>query len=235
MSLNLQQIATRIDKLAKSNSVSYPLAEKVVDINLALDRAIFLILQAEGRWQFDDTNHAGYPEIFTNIVSGTRRYAFTADGTGNLILEIYKVFVMDQNGVYQEACPSDVQTQDGTESFTDGRNTAGFPYRYDKTGKWIDLDPVPDYNAVNGIKLLVNREASYFTTADTTKVPGIAGIFHEYLALRPAYFKALIDNPAMAGGLGSEMLQMEKDIQAHYSRRAKDQRARLGQRITRFK
>ena len=64
------------------------------DINLALDNALRIIFDADGRWQFDDSNHTDYPIITTNIVSGQRDYPFTTDGSSNLILEIQRVSVL---------------------------------------------------------------------------------------------------------------------------------------------
>jgi hypothetical protein len=156
-------------------------------LNVAYDDALSTIFKSAGTWQFDDTNHTDFPFITTNLVSGQRDYTFTNDENGNLILDIHKVFVKNQSGVYEEIYPVDQQSDYGMEGFTDGQNETGLPYRYDKTGNGIFLDPIPSYNATAGLKLFINREAGYFLTTDTTKKAGIDGLCQEYLSLKASY------------------------------------------------
>ena len=89
MSLNATQIFTLIDTEAGTNTTSYPLADKVLDINVALDDAIDIAIRSCGIGQYDDTNNTDYPIITTDLNSGQRDYSYTADGSGNLILDIY--------------------------------------------------------------------------------------------------------------------------------------------------
>ena len=102
MSLNKTQLDALIDRNCKSNSVSYPVAEKTADENLALDKVTGIIFTSSGRWQYDDTNHEDYPIITTNLTSGQRDYTFTTDEQGNLILDIYRVMVKNRDGVFYE-------------------------------------------------------------------------------------------------------------------------------------
>lgn len=228
MSATFNQVVDLIDRNVDTDSESYPLADKVVDINLALDKVFSLIFQNSGTWQYDDSGHDDYPIIQTNLVSGQRDYTFVSDEQGNLILDIYKVLVADPNGVFYEVKPIDVeQGSINTSSFTDGLNIGGTPYRYDKMANGVLLDPVPNYSVASGLKVYINREASYFTEADTTKKPGFAGLFHEYLALRPAYQYAYRHGLGNAKQLQQEMLLMEDAIETYYSKRAKDEPQKL--------
>lgn len=77
------------------------LAKFTGDINIALDRALSIIFEVGGTWQFDDSNFTDYPIITTGIVSGQRDYSFTVDGSSNLILDIYRVQVSDSNGNFR--------------------------------------------------------------------------------------------------------------------------------------
>lgn len=200
------------------------------DVNLALDDLVAIAMQADGTWQFDDTNQTDYPEITKTLTSGTRRYAFstfTADAGGNLMLEIFKVFIKNPSGTYVEIKPVDVQTQDGLSTFTDGLNAGGQPTRYDKTGGWIDLDPVPNYTISAGIKLLINREASYFVYTDTTKKAGVSGTLHRYLAIKPAYDYARIHSLDCEKSLLREVLMLEKKVGDVFSKRTKDESRRI--------
>lgn len=223
MSLTFTQIVAEIDKTCKSNSVSYPLADKTQDINLALGDAIAIAFDAGGTWQYDDSNHTDYPIITTNLVSAQRDYSFTTDEQGNLILDIYKVMIkISSTGQYQEVFPIDVQSDPDTEAFYDGQNITGIPYRYDKTANGIFLDPIPNYNSTDGLKIYINREGSFFTTSDTTKKPGIDALCHEYLALKPSYKYARNNGLPIVGRLEKDVLAMEKKIMERYARRERD-------------
>lgn len=191
------------------------------DVNLSLDKALSLIFQADGRWQFDDSNHTDYPTITTNLVANQRDYPFTTDENSNLILDIKRVMVATDDARFQEILPVDQQGDEENKvaDFWDGQNTTGTPDRYDKTANAIFLDPIPSYSETNGLKIFINREASYFTTSDTTKMPGFAGLFHEYCVLRPAYQYAYRNGLTNANALREEMLLMERELVKHYSKR----------------
>lgn len=223
MSVNFTQLTSLIDRTCKSDNSSYPLADKTADINLALDKALSLIFKSSGRWQFDDSNHTDYPIIMTNLVSGQRDYSFVTDEQGNLILDIYKVMVKNESGLYQEIYPVDQQSDEDMAGFYDGQNITGIPNRYDKTANGIFLDAIPSYNSTNGIKIFINRESTYFTVADTTKKPGFAGLFHEYLALRPSYQYAYRNSLPATVTLRNELEKMELDIKQYYRDRSKDE------------
>ena len=217
------------------------LKEWTADVNQSLDDALAIILPASGTWKFDDSNHTDYPIISTNLVSSQRDYSFTVDANSNLILDIYKVFVADSSGVFTEISPVDVETgMDinkvpasgqlagvGLSSFTDGQNATGIPYRYDKQANAIFLYPIPNYNYTDGLKIYVNREGYYFTTGDTTRKPGFAGLFHEYCVINPAYKYAASKNMPRAKQLLERKLTLERAISDYYGRRPRDERRRL--------
>lgn len=219
MSLTFTQITSLIDAEVKSNSTSYPLATKVLDINVAMDDAIDIAIKSCGIGQYDDTNHTDYPIITTNLVSGQRDISYTADGTGNLILDIYKVMVMDTSGVYQEIPQVDMQSERWTESFYDGQNITGQPTKYDRTGNGIFFDIIPNYSQTNGIKIFINREGSYFTVSDTTKKPGLDGRLHEYLVISAACKFAQRNGLNNETALYNRKVLFEKKISEVYSKK----------------
>lgn len=205
------------------------------DVNLALDDFTELAIKSSGTWQIDDSGHTDYPIITTDLISGQRDYTFTTDGSGNLILDIYKVLVADPSGKYTEIKPVDVQSQGDTSTFTDGQNSGGTPTRYDKTANGFFLDLIPNYNYTNGLKVYINREASYFTYTDTIKKPGVPGIFHKYFYLKPASDYSRRNSLANKKDLedelmkmeGSERLGIDGSIKEYFSARPKDERPRI--------
>lgn len=229
-SANKSGIVQLIDANVKTTDTSYPIADKTRDINLALDEVLSIIFEVGGTWQFDDTNHSDYPIITTDIISGQRDYTFVSDDAGNLILDVFRVQVADENGLFVDITPVDVSGKDAPASFTDGLDTDGQPNAYDKLANGIFLDPIPNYNRTDGLKVYINREGSYFASSDTTKKPGFAGLFHEYLALRPSYYYALRNSLPNVKVLKQEMLEMRNAIMEYYKLREKDVQKTLSPR-----
>lgn len=191
-------------------------------VNLVLDKVFHIIFKADGKWQLDDSGHSTYPILTGDLVDGQRDYSFIQDSDGNLILDIHRVFVKhSSSSPYYEIFPADVQSDDEVKisSYVDGQNTEGAPYSYDKTATGLFIDPIPNANVTSGLKVYVSREGSYFTTADTTKKPGFAGLYHDYLVLGVCYDYASANNLKSREVFKRDMLEMEKQITEFYSKR----------------
>jgi len=208
------------------------LKEFAADSNLALDDLFTIGFKAGGTWQPDDSGHAKYPSISTNLVSGQRDYTFILDEQGNLILDIYRVMVATPSGVFVEISPVDQQTRNSNNTNTDtlinGKNTTGTPTRYDKTANGILLDLIPSYNYTRGLKVFINREPSYFIYSDTTKKAGVPGNLHRYLALKPALDYARRNGLKTYNALAIEVQRYEQlIIPETFGRRERDIPRRL--------
>lgn len=214
------------DAVGRISGNSTLLKQWTADVNTALDRALHIIFEADGRWQFDDSNHTDYPIITTNIVANQRDYTFTTDGSSNLILDIHKVAILESSTAtkYSEISPADAQSDDYSPFVENNTSATGVPTTYDKTANGIFLDPIPSYSVSAGLKVYISREGSYFTSSDTTKKPGIAGLYHEYLAVYPAWQYAQTNNLANVNQLLQNVMMLENAIREHYSRRQKDER-----------
>lgn len=206
-----------------ASSSSYPLKTKTRDINNAYAKFMLLAIQAEGRWQVDDTNQTDYPMITFDIISGQQDYTFTVDGssTPNQIWHIQRIEIKDSNGVWITLDTYD-QT-DETSSMTQRAILSGTPQRYDKLANGIWLDLKPNYNSTGGIKIWFARSPVYFVSTDTIKQPGVPDMFHEYFAIRPAYFYSLAKGLSRAKEYKLEMLEFEQMIEQYYGQREKDE------------
>ena len=197
------------------------LAKFTAKVNSALDEVTSLAIKASGSWEYDDTNHTDYPIITTNLVSGQQDYSVITDGSGNLVLDIYKVMIKLPDGTWREIKPVDRNVPNNdTDSFDN--TVQGTPTRYDKLGNGIFLDAVPNYSSEGGLKVFINREGSYFLTSDTTKKAGFVGLFHDYLYLKPSYEYARdkgLDNVAR---LEKDVVLMQEAIRQHYATRERD-------------
>jgi len=202
------------------------LADFVDEENIAFSDYMQLAAKSSGTWKFDDSNHTDYPEITTNLVAGQRSYTFTTDENGNIILDIYKVYAK-VNGQYQELEPVDPDSQTGLNTLYNGLGTQGTVYRYDKSANAIILDLVPSTTVVDGLKVSINREATFFTTSDTTKKPGVPGLHHKWFYLKPALDYARRNTLNSYTRLEKEVADLTAVIISDFNRRGKDERRRL--------
>jgi len=194
-------------------------------VNLATDDFLDLLLKSSGTWKPDDSNQTNFPEVTTPLVSSQRDYTFLTDETGNLILDIFRVYCrISATGEYQLLKPVDPDSQTDLNSFIDGQSKTGIPTRYDKTANGILLDLIPSYNSTEGLKISISREALYFVYTDTTKKPGFYGLYHRYFYLKPALDYARINNLPNYNKILDQVLLLENKIKDGASRRSRDER-----------
>lgn len=233
-----QGIIQDIDFLVNSDANSYTINDKTRNINRALDEVASLILQADGRWEYDDQNETDLPIATTPLINGQQSYGYDS---GFLIVN--RMEAQDQAGNWRALLPisqSDV-IKDGT-SLTNFMNVPGVPIYYDKIANSIFLYPAPSYNAAAGLKCYFQRNVTYFTPTDTTKVPGFNPQFHRLLSAKAALDYALANNLSQGlphgrvpNALTTMIESMEQNLQEYYSRRSKDENLHAGTRAWKFK
>lgn len=239
MSLTYSNLCSIVDDNLGTSTTSFPVATKTRYANLAIDNLWLLLFSngAGGTWQYDDSNHAHCPIITTNLVSGQRDYHFVTDEDGAIILDIYKVQVKDQSGVFHDLKIVDRQGDDPDlpTTFNDGQDSTGTPTYYDKTGNGIFLDLVPNYSSTNGLRLFINREAHYFEATDTTQKLGFTGIYHEYIVLYVCYQYARAKSLESRETFKRDLQEMEQRIKSHSSQRERNVAKRLKVKVENYK
>ena len=219
------QVLEDLTSTQSASTSSYPLSVKIRDINMAFDDYQTIVTEASGTWQLDDSNHTKYPNMKFDLVSGQQDYNFTEDEQGNQVQDIYRVECKDANGEWQLLKAYDEQSEETSMSARE--LLTGTPTRYYKTANGIFLDVTPNYNSSLGIRMFFTRSPSYFTTADTTKEPGIPNAHHRYLAVKPAYWYWLPKDSQRASLYFAELQKIEKMISDSVSQRVRDERPRL--------
>ena len=199
------------------------LKEFTADVNMSIDDYTAMMIQVSGMWKGDDSNHTDYPEIYTDIVSGQRDYTFLTDEDGNIILDIYKVYLKETGGAYNLLTPYNPDTETDESTFTDGLGASGVASKYEKTANAIRLGKTPTANVTSGLKVSINREASYFTSTDTTKKAGFPGTHHKYFYLKPALDYARRNTLTSYPRIEGEVMKAEREIKEYFDRRAKDE------------
>jgi len=163
------------------------------------------ILNADGRWEYDDTNHPDQPTITTALVSGQQDYTLTVDDNSAQVLEITRVEIKDSAGNWTLLKPID--QRDIPIAYAEHQETTGVPDQFDVIGSTINLFPAPNYSQAASLKVFIKREGSYFASTDTTKKPGFASPFHIILAMGAAYDWGLGKGKANIASLRQEIEQ----------------------------
>lgn len=219
-SSTLLGIVEEIDALCDSTSTSYPLASKTRRVNAAYESLVGKLIQADGTWEFDDTNYTTTPVGTGTLVEGQSSYSFS-----DTFLDIERVKVLDKNGHWHFLDPID-PSEIGIP-LEELLVTNGFPYQYDKNGNTIRLYPAPTSSFVtlaSGLKVEFKRTASLFTATDTTKVPGFASPYHIILAYMAAIPYCVSYKKDRVAEYKQEVVERTADMIMYYSRREKDKR-----------
>lgn len=221
-------IVDLLEDLSDSQSTSisnYTIEVKTRDINLAFDDYQNLVKSVAGSWQADDSNHTKYPNMTFNLNSAQKDYTFTTDEQGNQVQDIYRVEMKQPDDTWvvlkyinemdEETAISTIEAQSGT------------PTEWYVTANGIFLKNPPNYSKTDGIRMFFTRSPDYFTTADTTKEPGIPNGHHKYLAWKPAYWYWLPKDVQRANAYLSEVLRIEEAVKNEYAQRIRAQKNRM--------
>jgi hypothetical protein len=232
-----QGLVQDINFLVNADENSYPLADKCRNINKSYDEVVSLILQADGRWEFDDSNATDLPIATTDLVANQADYGFDSS-----FLIVSRVEIKDQGGAWRALKPISQQdvVRDGS-SLTDFLKGAGIPQYYDKTANSIFLYPVSIYSQSASLKVYFQRNISYFVPTDTTKTPGFNPQFHQILSVSAALDYATAKNlpqglphGRIPTALTTKLDGLKANLQTYYSRKSKDENLRIGGRRWKF-
>lgn len=234
--MTITQLLAEARSLVDADATSYPAvtsnAEDVLlrRINTAYENVVGWLINADGTWQFEDTNYLDFAIGTFTLVSGQSRYSFN-----DKFLQLEEVQILNKSGVYQIIHPIDQKEYDEFTPLSEAYKTAGRPLAYDKVSDdTIDLFPAPD-NGINvtlaaGLKIKFKRTASLYTAAEVTtgtKQPGFASPFHIILAYMAALPYAVSFKRDRVTILEAKIQQMKIDLLKHYGRRSKDERKRM--------
>src|SRR3990167_7317895 len=70
-----QGILQDIDFLCGTTSASYPVEDKVRNVNVSYGNITRLIWECADDWQYDDSNKTDIPKVLTTLTAGTSQYS----------------------------------------------------------------------------------------------------------------------------------------------------------------
>jgi len=216
-------IVQQVRDFMRVDSTQWATSKIVNSVNNYLDTVAGYAIGADGRFQWDDTNHSKLPEGTTALTINVSDYSFLTDEQGNAILSLLGVSIL-RNGKYEMLTPVDRSQVDtatfGTES--------GDPTQYDKIAdNIIRLDKLPLATVSAGLKFYFQRTPSYFTASDTTKAPGVPPLLHRGFVIAAAYDGALTLGLANLQPLSVEFQKESKKMTDYFGNRNKDEKPTL--------
>lgn len=222
--MTVSDLNTHISFLTKTNTTSFPAADRLIMVNDAYRRVTSLIMTADGRWEWDDNNNTtDLPQATTALVSGQADYTLASAH-----LRITGMEVKNSSGTWFKLYPIDKSDWgDKNISVTQQQTLTGLPTEYDLLGASIVLYPTPNYSQAASLKVHFTRGPAEFTSGEVstgTKEPGFSSLYHTLLSYWPSYNYAVANGLPQANGYMAEIQRMEDALVKDYSRRDPDER-----------
>lgn len=207
-------IVADIDYWAGTDSTTYPIADKTRNANQALSKVVEMIMRSAGRWQFDDTNYDDLPIATADLIAGQSNFSLDVSH-----LKVARVRIKDEHGKWKILRPVDRRDLSEEEL-----NATGTPDKYDKLGVSLFFFPLQNYSYPEGIEVQFERDADFFTVADTTKAPGFASVFHRLISLNAALdYTEPNELEARSRKIIKRIEKMEAELTEFYSDRDRDE------------
>lgn len=236
--MTISDLVAEARALVDADTTSYPAADMLRRVNNSLETLTALIINADGTWQFDDSNYSDFPIGTFTLVASQAKYSFN-----DKFLQLLEVQIMDKLGNYNIIKPIDQKEYDDLIPLEEAFETAGRPIYYDKiSDDTIKLFPAPDNGVTvtlaSGLKVKFKRTADLFTSAQVTtgtKVPGIASPYHQLIAYMAALPYALSYKKDRVPLFEKKIDELKKDLVRFYSRREKDVKKVATMKIIQFR
>lgn len=236
--IHIADINQEARDLCDADTTSYTAATLLRRVNTALEQVIGWILEADGTWQWDDTNNTDLPIGTQTLVNAQSSYSFN-----DKFLEIEEVQIKDVDGNWHIIQPIDQKEYSDQTPLDEAFDTDGMPEYYDKIADdTIKLYPAPDNGVsvtlASGLKIKYRRTASLFTTAIVTtgtQVPGFASPYHVILSYMAAIPYCMTYKKDRVNGYNDVISDLKQGILKHYSRREQDKRKVMTMRQRAYK
>lgn len=199
-------------------NTDYSLVDRTRGINIVMDEAVAELFKADPNFMWDDTTNPDFPIATLDLVANRDNYVLP-----DASLVFNRVRIKDTNGIYKTLTPKNRKEISDSEL-----DSYGTPDKYYKIDNAVFPIPVPNYSSTGGVEIEFQRGANHFLSTDTTKSPGFASQFHQFLSvgasLRYAIANGMKEKMSL---LNTEKEKIKLSIQAHYQRRSPDERPKI--------
>jgi len=218
--MRIVDIVNKIYFLTNTNATSFPAADMLIGINNAYERVVSLIMQTDGRWEWDDTNQTDLPIGTTTLTTNQQDYSMAVTH-----LAITRVQIKDTAGNWSQLQPLSQDDLRGL-ALDEFMKTSGVPVYYDKLGGSVFLYPKPNYTQAASLKIHYKRPPELYTSAEVatgTKVPGFNSLYHDIIPLWVSYDYGIAKGLPNVNQIMVEITRKEEALQSDYQMRDKDE------------
>lgn len=211
-----QDICTLADKLVKTDSTSFPIAEKTVYANMGNRLILTELFNAYGGWKYDDRNNTDFPISTTALTANQTNYSLPVD-----VSSVQGVYYLAEGTTdnWTKLTPITVEQINEIDAEPNFQNIASVPQYYRLLNNSIKIYPASNYTLSGGLMVEYTRDISEFATTDTTKTPGFEPIFHEAIAVYMAYRYAQANSLTSLNGITQQWTDYLSRIKRHYTQK----------------
>lgn len=203
----------------------WPTWKIVNSFNNYLDTVTGYAIQADRRFQFDNTQHQKLPEGTCELTINVSDYSFLTDEQGNAIVTLIGVSLL-QGGKYVPL--KVIDRADINYSVDSFGVDSGTPTSYDKIAdNIIRLDKKPSATVAAGLKFYFQRVSPRFAATDTTKETGFSPLLDRGFVIAAAYDGALTLGLKNLQALSVERQYEEQKMITYFSGRNNDEERRI--------
>jgi len=215
-------IVEQVRSMMRVDSTQWPTYQIVNSCNNYLDTITGYAIGADRRFQWDDTNHTKLPIGTTDLTATQSDYSFLTDEQGNPILNLLRIDILDDSGLYRKL--DVIDEADINIALDEYYETDAKPVAYDKIAdNIIRLYPTPAVSVTAGLKFYFQRAGSYFAATDTTKEPGVSPLLHRGFVVAAAYDGALTLGLQNLQPLSVEMARETEKMKQAFKNRNTDE------------
>ena len=149
--MTIADINNKVYFYTATNSTYLPAATLLILVNNAYERVVSLIMQSDGRWEWDDSNQSDQPIATTTITSGQQDYSLAVTH-----LAITRVEMKYTDGIWRFLYPVD-KGDTPHDVLNNYYGLSGVPVYYDKLGVSIFLYPNPNFTQAASLKVYFKR------------------------------------------------------------------------------
>ena len=224
--MTISDINAEARLLCDADTTSYTAADLLRRVNTGLETLVGKIINADGTWEYDDTNYTDLPVGTGTLVEAQESYSFSSE-----YLQVQAIKVKDVSGNWIIVENIDQFSDNlGGIAIEEYFSATGLPQYYDILGDTVRLYPAPTSTAVTlsaGLKVHFKRTADLFTSAQVTtgtKEPGLPSPYHVLLAYFAAIPYCALYKKDRVACLEKKWDEGVREVIKHYSHREKDRR-----------
>jgi hypothetical protein len=227
---NSQGIVQDINFLVSTNDNSYPIADKIRNVNNRFREILTWVWECYNGWKFNDSNQTD-DTLYADqtLTSGISVYAIPATAIQIQGAEI----LLNGGSTWQKLYPVTQELIESSGMLSEWERGSSTPRSYQLIGDSIKILPAPNYTQATSLRVWFLRDVVSFAVTDTTPSPGIPSIFHRALSVGAALDYAIANLPNMIPILMNEFAgannpnSQKNRIQRFFSRRMTELEGRM--------